>query len=70
MNIIVKNYKNWFIGWKFDQFATFDDFRTLFYQGTDDQEWMKMVMNLILIQLQSQDKNYDVSTVSEAWKMR
>ena len=39
------------------------DFRTLFHQGTDDQEWMKMVMDLILIQLQGQDKNFDVSYI-------
>ena len=37
------------------------DFRTLFHQVTDDQEWMKMIMNLILIQLQGQDENSDVS---------
>ena len=35
------------------------DFRALFHQGTDDQEWMKLVMNLILIHLQGQDKNFE-----------
>ena len=39
------------------------DFRTLFHQGTDDQAWMKMIMDLIPIQLQGQDKNFDVSHI-------
>ena len=36
------------------------DFRTLFHQGTDHQEWMKLVMDLILIYSQGQDENFDV----------
>ena len=43
-------------------------FRTLFHQGTDDQERMKMIMDLILIQLQAQDKNFDVSYIRVTWK--
>ena len=36
------------------------DFRTLFHQGTDDQEWMKLFMTLISIHLQGQDKNFEM----------
>ena len=36
------------------------DFRTLFHQGTDDQESMKMDMDFMLIHLQGRDENINV----------
>ena len=39
------------------------DFRTLFHQGTDDPDCMKLVMDMILIHFQVQDKIFDVSHI-------
>ena len=44
----------------FRQICNIFDFRTLFHEGTDDQEWMKLVMDLVLIYLRGHDKNFDV----------